>query len=52
MFNRFYKKLPFLNFVIASTAFSFQTTALYPWHKQISLQIEKLQTTLDTIVQK
>jgi hypothetical protein len=43
MFKHLYNKLPLLNFIIASTAFAFQTNVLYPWHKQLSLQIEKLE---------
>ncbi|KAJ7671733.1 hypothetical protein B0H17DRAFT_1085035 [Mycena rosella] len=27
--------LPYVNFVVASTALAFQTTVLYPWHYQL-----------------
>ncbi|KAJ7457794.1 hypothetical protein FB451DRAFT_588869 [Mycena latifolia] len=27
--------LPYINFVVASTALAFQTTVLYPWHHQL-----------------
>ena len=43
----FYKKLPILNFIIASSALAFQTTILYPWHNDISKQINNLEAKID-----
>jgi hypothetical protein len=43
----FYKKLALFNCIIASSALVFQTTVLYPWHKDISIQITRLQEKLD-----
>ena len=43
MFNKIYKHLPVMNFLISSTAFTFQVTVLNPWHKKISLQIKNIE---------
>jgi len=40
----FSRVLPVLNFCISSTALLFQTTVLYPWHNEISKQINNLET--------
>jgi hypothetical protein len=40
MLARLYKHLPFLNFVISTTAFTFQVSVLYPWHEEISRKID------------
>jgi hypothetical protein len=42
MLPRINNYLPLFNFVIASSALIFQTTVLYPWHKDISKQIDKM----------
>lgn len=42
MFNRLYKNLPLVNFFISTSALTFQVAVLYPWHKDISLQLDKL----------
>ena len=42
MLSKFYNKLPIINFIIASSALTFQVSVLYPWHKEISYQIDKL----------
>ena len=41
MISQFYKHLPLLNFIVASSALTFQVTVLYPWHEQISHQLDK-----------
>jgi hypothetical protein len=41
MLSQIYKHLPLLNFVVSSTALTFQVTVLYPWHEQISYQLDK-----------
>ena len=48
----FYKHLPLINCLIAGTALTFQVTVLNPWHKNISKQIEKIQSQLDKIGEK
>jgi hypothetical protein len=39
--------LPIVNFVIASSGLVFQTTVLYPWHKNISKQIDEMDKKID-----
>lgn len=40
----FFKRvLPIANFCISSSALLFQTTVLFPWHNEISEQINKLE---------
>jgi hypothetical protein len=52
MLNKFYRKLPLFNFTVTTTAFSFQITILYPWHKRLSLQIEQIQSDIKKINNK
>jgi len=40
MSTRFYKHLPLLNFIISSTALTFQVSVLYPWHEEISKKMD------------
>ncbi len=42
MLNKLYRGLPVANFIISSSAFLFQVTVLYPWHKEISVNIDKI----------
>ncbi len=49
IYTMFYKNLPVLNFIIAISAFTFQTTVLYPWHNDISRQINNLETKINKI---
>ena len=46
MFNiirqKFYTNLPFINFCIGISAFTFQLTVLNPWHSTISSQFDQL----------
>jgi hypothetical protein len=37
----FKSKIPKINFLIAATALIFQTTVLYPWHKQLDTDFEE-----------
>jgi len=46
MFNRFYRRLPLVNFFVSGTALTGQVTILNPWYKKISLQIDKLDENL------
>ncbi len=39
----FRRILPITNFIIASSALFFQTKVLYPWHIDISKQIDNLE---------
>ncbi|KAJ6608117.1 hypothetical protein B0H10DRAFT_1816507 [Mycena sp. CBHHK59/15] len=34
--------LPYINFVVATSALAFQTTVLYPWHYQLEKQFHVL----------
>ncbi|WWC69086.1 uncharacterized protein I206_103022 [Kwoniella pini CBS 10737] len=36
------RALPYINFIVASSALLFQTTVLYPWHHILSDDFEKL----------
>ncbi|WWC60728.1 uncharacterized protein I303_103304 [Kwoniella dejecticola CBS 10117] len=36
------RALPYVNFIVASSALLFQTTVLYPWHHILSDDFEKL----------
>jgi len=47
-----YKKLPFLNLVIATSALTFQLTILYPWHNQLSKQLDYINKRIDDIYNK
>ncbi len=42
MKNAFFRSLPIINFCISSAALTFQVTVLYPWHTQISKQIDTI----------
>ena len=42
----FLRNLPIINFCISSAALTFQVTVLYPWHNQISKQINNISTNL------
>ena len=42
-YRKLYRKMPFINFAISSCALLFQTTVLYPWHKELSLQIDRVE---------
>ncbi len=37
------KYLPFVNFIIASVALTFQVTVLYPWHYELQQEFNELQ---------
>ncbi len=39
--------LPKINFVIALTALTFQTTMLYPWHHELDREFKQLKTEQD-----
>ena len=41
--------IPRINLFIASTALMFQTTVLFPWHNDISSQINKLQEEINRL---
>jgi hypothetical protein len=43
MYSRFSKHLPFINLAVTTTALTFQTTVLYPWHNKLSKQLEKIE---------
>ena len=47
-----YKKLPFLNLLIATSALTFQLTVLYPWHKKLNNQLDDINKKLDYINKK
>lgn len=49
MFRRIFsdKNLPKLNFIIGLTALTFQISILYPWHNQISIQINNMKNYFD-----
>ena len=49
MLNKLYKILPVANFVISSSALFFQVTVLYPWHKDLSKDIQKIDKQLYTM---
>jgi hypothetical protein len=38
----FYRHLPLINTVVATTALMFQVIVFYPWHKDISNQITQI----------
>lgn len=38
-----HKYLPFVNFLIATTALGFQITVLYPWHYELQQEFNELQ---------
>ena len=40
--SKFGQNLPIFNFVIASTALTFQMSVLYPWHLQLDHDFEKM----------
>ena len=42
MFRRFYRKLPIFNFIISTSALTFQIAVLNPWHGKISNQIDEM----------
>jgi len=43
MFRRFYRKLPIFNFIISTTALTFQICVLNPWHDKLNSKFDKLQ---------
>jgi hypothetical protein len=47
----FYRHLPLINTVVATTALMFQVTVLYPWHKDISNQITQIKEQQKNIIQ-
>uniref|UniRef100_A0A6C0IF73 Uncharacterized protein n=1 Tax=viral metagenome TaxID=1070528 RepID=A0A6C0IF73_9ZZZZ len=48
----FYKKLPLVNFTLATSALIFQTTVIYPLHKDIIKQLTNLEKKIDTYKNK
>ena len=46
MNNAFFRNLPIINFCISYTALLFQIGVLYPWHKQISNQINNIENVI------
>eukprot|EP00842_Homolaphlyctis_polyrhiza_P005380 jgi/Hompol1/5843/HPOL_000795-RA len=44
MLGHYNKYLPFVNFVIATTALSFQMFVLYPWHHQLDADFHELKS--------
>jgi hypothetical protein len=40
--TRLRELLPYINFVIGTTALTFQVKVLYPWHQQLDQDFEKL----------
>jgi hypothetical protein len=47
--QRIVSYLPLANFVVAGTALCFQTNILYPWHNEISKDIQKANREITTI---
>jgi hypothetical protein len=47
MMSRFYKHLPLANFIVASSALTFQVTVLHPWHNELSQQIKEIDKKLN-----
>lgn len=48
----FFKYLPVVNFVIATSALIFQTTVLYPWHHEIDRSHHALKEKLDSYLDR
>ena len=46
MYQQLRRYLPFCNFVVAITGVMFQTTVLYPWHKQLSKELAEIKVGL------
>ena len=46
------RTISMLNFVITSTALTFQITVLYPWHKQLDESFEALKREHISVAQK
>lgn len=43
------RKLPHLNFIISTTALSFQVFVLYPWHEQLNHEFSELKKSFENI---
>ena len=46
MFRRFYRKLPVFNFIISTSALTFQIAVLHPCHGKITNQIDEINKNL------
>jgi hypothetical protein len=42
MFNKFKNNLPLINFFVSSSGLLFQVSILYPWHNELSENINGL----------
>jgi hypothetical protein len=44
---RFYHHLPFINFVIATSAMTFQATMMYPRLNQVGKEVKEIKTAIE-----